>query len=268
MGKFNNENLNTPRFSEPNAITFEGGDGYTRDTKTELFLLAVCNFVGESTFYEKAAERDKRYNDLISSVVKTDPDWVKDLVPYLRNSLNMRSASLVLAAEYVRAGGPNGRSVVSSACARADEPAEMLAYWLGTYGRKIPAAVKRGVADACVRLYTERNVLRYDGSNNTIRFADTIELCHPVPKTPLQSELFKYLLDDRHHPDTAEIPESLTAIEARAIMQMMTPLERHQFMRKVQNGDEEAKKMFELGLAGKWEWFLSFMGEGTKKEEN
>jgi hypothetical protein len=50
-------------------------------------------------------------------------------VPYLRETMHLRSASLVMAAEYVRAGGPWGRADVASALRRADEPAEMLAYW-------------------------------------------------------------------------------------------------------------------------------------------
>ena len=39
----------------------------------------------------------------------------------------------------------------------------MLGYWLTTHGRKVPMPVKRGVADAARRLYTERAALRYDG---------------------------------------------------------------------------------------------------------
>ena len=44
----------------------------------------------------------------------------------------MRSAAIVMAAEYVAAGGEHGRSVVARALQRADEPAEMLGYWLTT----------------------------------------------------------------------------------------------------------------------------------------
>jgi hypothetical protein len=32
------------------ARTYEGGEGFTRDAKGELFLLAVVNMVGEDTF--------------------------------------------------------------------------------------------------------------------------------------------------------------------------------------------------------------------------
>ena len=42
----------------------------------------------------------------------------------------------------------------SSVLQRADEPGELLAYWLAAHGRAVPKPVKRGVADAAVRLYT------------------------------------------------------------------------------------------------------------------
>ena len=44
----------------PSGRTYEGGAGFAHDTKSELFLLAVANFVGEDTFYEKSADRDRR----------------------------------------------------------------------------------------------------------------------------------------------------------------------------------------------------------------
>jgi hypothetical protein len=40
------------------------------------------------------------------------------------------------------------------------------------YGRNVPMPVKRGVADAARRLYTERAALRYDGVSRQIRMAD------------------------------------------------------------------------------------------------
>ncbi len=69
-------------------------------------------------------------------------------------ALLMRSAAVVIAAEYVAAGGPHGRAVVSGVLQHADEPAELLGYWLSTHGRTVPMPVKRGVADATRRLYS------------------------------------------------------------------------------------------------------------------
>lgn len=243
------------------ALTYEGGQGFLRSEKQELFLLAVTNMVGEETFYEGKGVRDVRFNTLIKNITKEDPAWIAEFVGYLRDTLNMRSASLVMAVEYVRAGGPNGRQVVSSACVRADEPAEMLAYFHGKYGRKLPAALKRGIADSAVRLYSERNTLKFDGQSKGFRFADVIELTHPKPGAGWQSELFKHVLDKRHHAETAVIPDSLEAVKARAFLQSMSPLNRHKFMREVKAGSDLHKKTFELAMAGQWEWAKSWLGE-------
>lgn len=190
----------------PDAVTHEGGPGYSRDPKSELFLLAVTNMVGENKFYESGKDRDARFESLAKQVIAEDPAWVGEFIPYLRNDLNMRSASLVLACLYARErlgkaakeGAPSIRSVIHDAISRADEPAELLAYWIGQYGRVIPKPVKRGVADAVVDKYDEFTALKWDSDRATVRMGDVIELTHPTPADPVQSSLFRYLINDRH----------------------------------------------------------------------
>jgi len=196
-------------------MTHQGGDGYTRKTKGELFLLAVANMVGEDTFYESASDRDGRYRDLIAKVTAKDPDWVRRFVPFLRDEMNMRSASIVMAVEYVIAGGPNGRSVIDSAIQRADEPAEVIGYYRSRIGRALPQPIKRGVADAARRLYTERSAMKYDSDSAGYRPADVIDIVHPEPRGAWQSQLFRYLLDKRHNRDGLSIPESLSVLRDR-----------------------------------------------------
>jgi hypothetical protein len=193
----------------PDTVTAEGGAGFARDEKSELYLLAVTNMVSESTFYENGKDRDSRFESLIAAVTKADPSWIARFVPFLRNTMNMRSASLVLAAEYVRAGGPNGRKVIDSALMRADEPAELLAYWLTRYGKKLPQPVKRGLADAARRLYTERSVLKYDG-DGAVRMADVLEFAHPSPSAKWQEALFQYIISTRHKRDKIDTAALLT----------------------------------------------------------
>ncbi len=128
--------------STPDTVTYEGGAGYSRDPKSELFMLAVSNMVSEKTFYESGKARDERFEALIRQVANDDPDWIARFVPYLRNEMNMRSASIVMAAELVRqkltqpvaASTIRNRDVISSAIVRADEPAEMLGYWMSRFG--------------------------------------------------------------------------------------------------------------------------------------
>lgn len=194
--------------TETRVPTYEGGDGFSRDPESELFLLAVTNMVGEATFYESALMRDTRFRTLIRHVAKTNPDFIRGsdpaagkigLAEYLRQTMNMRSASVVMAAEFVASGAPGGRQVVARALQRADEPAEILGYWLSEYGRKIPQGIKRGVADAVRRLYNEFSALKYDGESRGIRMGDVIELVHPSPKDARQSALFRFLIDTRHN---------------------------------------------------------------------
>lgn len=207
----------------PSGLTYESGPGYAHDAKSELFLLAVANFVSEETFYEKAGDRDRRYVDLVHRVAAADPEWMARFLRWLRSDANMRSAALVGALEaakaMVSANVPGARRIVDSVLLRADEPGEALAYWTAAYGRAVPKPVKRGIADAVARLYTERALLKYDTASHAFRFADVIELVHPAPAAdkPWQGELFAYALDRRHDRGTV-IPASLPMVAANAAL--------------------------------------------------
>src|SRR5690242_9074645 len=186
MSKFNKPAAATGpvRSGGTMTTTFEGGPAWSRDARSDLFLLAVTNLVGEDTFYEAAGTRDDRYRSLVRTVAVEDVDWLGRFIPWLRGEANMRSAAVVAAAEAVKArldaGLPGGgRQLVNAACQRADEPGELLAYWTARYGRAIPKPVKRGLADAVVRLYNERSLLKYDSDGAGFRFADVIDLVHP-----------------------------------------------------------------------------------------
>ena len=204
------------------AFTHEGAVGFTRDAQSELFLLAVTNMVGEATFYESPGSRDSRFVELVHAVAVQDVDWLGRFIPWLRGEANLRSASLVAAAEAVKArlaAGQEGgnRVLISSACRRADEPGELLAYWTSRYGRALPKPVKRGLADAVAALYGERSLLKYDAVGSGYRFGDVIDLVHPAPAAdkPWQGELFEHALDRRHGRDKP-IPPHLAVLHARA----------------------------------------------------
>jgi hypothetical protein len=211
------------------GTTYEGAPGFARDPKSELFLLAVANMVGEDTFYEGASERDARFRTLVGTVALDDPAWLARFLPWLRTGANLRTAPIVAALEAARAmvaaGVPGSRSLVASVLQRADEPGEALAYWMSRYGRAIPKPVKRGVADAAVRLYRERSLLKYDSAEAAYRFGDVLDLVHPSAATPAQGDLFRYALDRRHGRDT-DVPGSLRVLRARAALAAMPVAER------------------------------------------
>lgn len=201
----------------PDAVTGEGAPAYSRDLRTALFTLAVTNMGGEDTFYESGAARSSRYTVLIHAIAPHDPAFVSNLLPWLRQHANLRTAPLQGAIEFGRAldemacagraGEPlcsasparwfaderwycdrhrpasavqyHPRKVLASTLQRADEPGEALAYWTSTYGRKLPEWVKRGISDGTIRLWTEYAAAKYDSPERAWRMADVLELCHP-----------------------------------------------------------------------------------------
>lgn len=252
MSKFDRA-ARTPTMSGPVSTTAtqtrteEGGVGWERDAKSELFLLAVTNLVSEDTFYEGAKERDNRYVQLVRQVSVEDPDWVARLVRWLRADANMRSASIVAAAEYAWARrdeadtGRTGttypkptistRSVITAALLRADEPAEMIAYWHSAHGRNLPQPVKRGIADAALRLYSENSALKYDGQSRSFRMGDIVDLTHPKPSAVWQHDLFRWLLDKRHNRDEPRVGESLQVIREHTRLEAVPVAERRALLR-------------------------------------
>jgi hypothetical protein len=228
MTKFNTSNVTMASRSPirtdayPTGTTFEGAPGFGRDARSELFLLAVTNMVGENTFYEKGVARDERYELLVAQVAVDDPEWMTGFLGWLRSEANMRSASLVGALEAARAliaaKKPGGRQIVASVLQRADEPGEALAYWTSRYGRALPKPVKRGIADATVRLYSEFALLKYDTASHGFRFGDVLDLTHPAPKAPWQGSLFGWALDRRHNRATVPDPDLLPMVAVNATM--------------------------------------------------
>jgi len=95
----------TPLSTSPavDTRTYEGAPAFTKSTLTDLFTLATTDFGGEATFYETGDTRRDRYRDLIHAATATDPGWVADMLPWLRNAANMRANPLIGAIEFGRA---------------------------------------------------------------------------------------------------------------------------------------------------------------------
>ncbi|MFI8365324.1 TROVE domain-containing protein [Streptomyces sp. NPDC085612] len=251
------------RLSGQEVRTYEGGPGFTREPREELFLLAVADLVGQATYYESGEERDSRYVRLVGRLAVEDPDWTAGLLRWLRAEGNLRTAPLVGAAAFVRArleagarGGPSNRSVIDSVLQRADEPGELLAYWMSAYGRRVPQPVRRGIADAVRRLYTSRSLLKYDTASKDLRFGDVLNLVHaaPAPDKPWQGELFRYALDRRHHPERAVPPASDRLLTAHQELVDSPAGER----RALVTGPGGAERLAAAGMT--WEALAGWLG--------
>lgn len=193
----------TPITTTSQAFTAEGGKGWQRTPKGELFLAAVTS-LNEDTFYESADERATRIQTLTKdNEIVTDPEWTLGLVRWLRQEVGLRSIPTVVAISAVKArldAGLTGtnRQIVEASIGRLDEASDVLAGWMSLYGRNIPSCVRRGVADALRARLSERSYLKWVGRMNSgsVTLRDVINLTHPKPKTKTQEALIKYALDE------------------------------------------------------------------------
>lgn len=271
MAKFNKAKLSDAKQGTPvvatkptsaaaPARTYNGAVGYEYETLSQLFLLAVSNMVGEDTFYEKADARDQRFTQLIhQAVAEGHSPWLRRFFPWLRNQAHMRTAAVIGGVEATVAMGKHGitggRQLIDSVLVRPDEPGEALAYYHKTYGRSFPKPMKRGVADAVTRLYTERNALKYDTASHDLRFGDVINLVHPTPGSFEQGDLFKWLLSRRR--GQVDIPDSLTMIIANEALR-----------RQAKSTPEVLMNTARLRTAGMtWEDTLSLGGKQVSKKD-
>lgn len=213
MPKFNTRDRRSaanpgPLSADPNTrtTTGEGGVGYTRDNKSDAFLLAATSVdLTADAFYESGDARVRRFTHLISQTAVEDPDWTYRFLTWLRTKGNVRTAAVVGGVEAARAmvaaGIPGGRHMISTVLRRADEPGEALAYHFSKHGRAVSWPLKRGIADAARRLYNERALLKYDTASHGVRFADVLALTHASPdpaKAHWQGALFQYAIDRRY----------------------------------------------------------------------
>lgn len=280
MSKFNQKGAQAARKTGPaspmtttgSTKTFEGGAGFKRDAMSELYLTAVTNMVGEDSFYESAQKRDDRFVRLVHEVAVSDPAWLYRFLGWLRNKANMRSASVVVAAEAIYARlnsnprvGQFGLTVdgrltkwvgnkhfIPQGMARADEPGEFLAYWTSKYGKNLPQPVKRGLALAANQLYNEYSYSKY-GKNGAWQMADVIELVHAAPKDDTQSALYKYAIDMRHNREEL-VPAALPMLQHRDALMAMPKEERRTFLAS----DEAPERLKAAGLT--WEALSGWLG--------
>jgi len=181
------------------TVTAQGGVGYNYGPQSELYLLALTNFFSQDTAYEKADPRDKRFRELIREVTPQNFEWIAGMTGWLRSGANMRTASLVMGCEVLKArldeGSGFNRHIFNHVMQRPDEPGEVIAYWRSRYGRTLPEPLLKALKYAVTELYTEYAYLKWDSSARGLSFADVLRIVHPKPKDTDQEALFKYILD-------------------------------------------------------------------------
>jgi hypothetical protein len=221
----------------PTLLTGNGAPGFARDAKSDLFLLATGSMFGENKFYATADDESKRFATLVREVTRVDPAWMLNFITWLCSSGNMRTAAVVASVEAAWVAkdftsqtdaDPGskgfGRLLASAGLGRVDELGEALAYWVASRGNKrFPKPLKRGVADAAVKLINEYSAMKYSGTGKAWTLAQVLNVTHPVTSSLTQSDLFGYLVAKEY--GEVEIPESLLTLRNREAL-MRVPVDK------------------------------------------
>lgn len=186
--------FNTTKIITPTrALTAEGGPGFTRDTKMELYSLLVTSLLSGDSFYEKGEERLNRLKSLISSVMqmKDGATFLIGLAVYARDYMYLRSSPTMLSAELFVNKVEGANKVAKIVWARGDEHLEALAY-LKNQGIRRPKQMLKSIADK-LNTMSVYSLVKYQASNKTFTQRDALRLAHPIPSNPKQSAIFKYI---------------------------------------------------------------------------
>jgi hypothetical protein len=243
------EILRMPYEDRRNVKTHQGGPGHLRDPRSALILASLGTWKGSDTFHESDVDRSTRLRSLVQQATLSDPDWVRDLIPFIRSEGNMRTVSIHAALDAAAIGHPDAAQIIKDTLQRADEPGVALKYWFDTYGKSMPASVKKGLAAAALNLYSQRNVLRYGNSGkNRVSAADVLRLTHPKPSDTRQEKLFQFLTTRdkdlknslRDELEVFRSRKNLTALDSAQRLRLMQQ-ERESAVQALLSGDKSHK---------------------------
>lgn len=187
MSKFNETNTNK-------TVNKCGHVAYSMKDKDKLVTQVLTTFFGEPKFY---GNNDNELLRTAESVCNHEPKFVANLARYARKEMHLRSVSHALTAllSHNINGKPFIKEVVADVVERADDITEILACYLGMYGKPIPNGLKKALGTAMGK-FNAYQLSKYNGGNKEIKFRDVLRIAHPTPKDKEQEQLFKMVLED------------------------------------------------------------------------
>jgi 60 kDa SS-A/Ro ribonucleoprotein len=210
--KFNAKKITKKLSLHKDAIlNHEGGLAFKPSSELDLYLRA-CNCLIEDRYYSRSEQELTALRTLIQSC---DRSYVLKLANYARNKMHLRTLPLILLAEasVLHKGDSKEeksdvRKYVTKIIRRADEPGELLAYWIRYLGKgkktKLPNALKKGLSDAMNR-FDAYQLAKYDRSAE-IKLRDVLILTHAKPDCLEKARLYKQVLENKlAKPETWEV---------------------------------------------------------------
>lgn len=160
-----------------NTVNRAGGDAFAESPQVELVSIMLTSML-QDQYYGTANVTVNRIKALGAQI--TDQRFVAKAALYARAQAGMRSVTHLVAGELARAvkGQAWTASFYDQVVRRPDDALEILAYYLATYGRPIPNALKKGLGAALAR-FDEYQLAKYRKSGAEIALVDVVNLVHP-----------------------------------------------------------------------------------------
>lgn len=193
--------FNTVAERSSGATNLAGGEAYAESPKLELISLILTSLV-QDQFYRKADDGIIRADELLKQV---EPEFAAKAAVFARQEYGMRSISHVVAGELGRyaSGAKWKRAFYTAVVRRPDDITEILAYWKSRGGKKIPSAMKYGLASAFDK-FDDYQIAKYKGEGRGIKLVDAVNLLHPRPTDKNRTALALLVKDELKATETWE----------------------------------------------------------------
>lgn len=187
MSKFNQTRRDT-------TVNKSGHAAYAMKNKDKLVTQVLTSFFGEAKFY---GDNTNEMVELAERIAVTNPRFISNLARYTRKELHLRSVAhaLTCIVAHTVESKPYIKDTVEDVVERADDLTEILACYIGMYGKPIPNGLKKAISSSLKR-FNAFQVSKYNGGNKSVTFKDILRITHVKPDNEYQDKMFNDILND------------------------------------------------------------------------
>ena len=163
----------------PDVLNLAGGRAFSLNAKEELATILLTCFVSES-YYRTKDEGITRVQALIDAL--PDKKFAAQAAVYARTRMGMRSITHLVAGELAHSvkGASWMKPFMYQVTKRVDDMTEIVAYYLGKYGKPLPNSIRKGLAVAFNK-FNAYQLAKYRGEGSALSLVDLVNLVHPKP---------------------------------------------------------------------------------------
>jgi hypothetical protein len=198
MAKLNTATIKTRNVVAEKELTVnkEGAPAYTLGAHKALIEGVLGAFWNEKLYYDTKGNSEAVVK-AVRDVAAIEPKFVLQTAAYARNEMYMRTTPQVLLVEAanIPACKPFIREYAPKIIKRADELSEVIAYQLSKFGKPIPNALKKGIADAFAN-FDEYQLNKYDSDKSAVKLGDVLRLINRKKDYPVTQAMYNYLVND------------------------------------------------------------------------